>query len=236
MTRPHQIRKIQSPPRAKGFIPLGFYRDRSDPVVLNIEEFESIRLLDYEGLTQEAAAKCMQVSRPTLTRIYERARGKVASALTEARQILIEGGNVVFKGNWYECDQCGSHFNNPLEELIASCPLCSSNRIQHLTDQKEEQKRERKDNRAGAMKMAIPLNGEKSTDKIAPYFARCSHFALVDPETCRAEIISNPYQDLSRVQASGYSIIFLKNTMFGVSLLSNWGIIFSNGPWKRECN
>lgn len=120
------------PPRVKGFIPIGYYKDQSDPVQLNIEEYEVIRLLDYEGLSQVEAAKIMQISRPTLTRIYERARRKVATALTEAQQILIEGGSAMFNGNWYECERCNCKFNNPSEEVITHCPVCDSINFQNM--------------------------------------------------------------------------------------------------------
>jgi uncharacterized protein len=131
MARPRQVSKVQIPPRVKGFIPVGYYKDQSEPVQLNIEEYEAIRLLDYEGLSQEGAAKIMQISRPTLTRIYERARKKVATVLTEAHQLIIEGGNAIFNGNWYECDKCNSTFNSPEESAVKVCPLCGSGNIQH---------------------------------------------------------------------------------------------------------
>ncbi|MFA9391810.1 MAG: DUF134 domain-containing protein [Prolixibacteraceae bacterium] len=134
MPRPRQISKVQMPPRVKGFIPLGYYKNQTDPVLLNIEEYEAIRLLDYEGLSQVEASVLMQISRPTLTRIYERARKKVATALTEARQILIEGGNSIFNGNWYLCEKCDSKFNNPHDTEFSKCPLCESPNIQHLED------------------------------------------------------------------------------------------------------
>ena len=48
------------------------------PVVMTLDEFETIRLLDREGLTQEQCAERMGVSRPTVTAIYDSARKKVA--------------------------------------------------------------------------------------------------------------------------------------------------------------
>ena len=132
MARPRQVSKVQVPPRVKGFIPLGYYKDHAEPVQLNVEEYEVIRLLDYEGLSQVDAAKLMQISRPTLTRIYERARKKVSIMLTEARQLTIEGGNAMFNGNWYECEKCNSHFNDPHNKVITQCPLCRSTNIHYM--------------------------------------------------------------------------------------------------------
>lgn len=132
MPRPRQVSKVQIPPRVKGFIPIGYYKDQSEPVQLNIEEYEVIRLLDYEGLSQVEAAEIMQISRPTLTRIYERARSKVATALTEAHQLLIEGGSAIFNGDWYQCERCDAKFNNPNHNTVTSCPLCDSINIFNL--------------------------------------------------------------------------------------------------------
>ena len=111
MARPHRNCMVQVPPRVKGFNPIGYYSDQLEPVLLNIEEYESIRLLDYESLSQGEAATIMEISRPTLTRIYLRARKKIAIALTEARQIKIEGGSGIFSSSWFECLNCECSFN-----------------------------------------------------------------------------------------------------------------------------
>ena len=78
MSRPQNNRKILSPPLMQGFKPFGIPRSSLESIVLKYDEYESIRLLDYEGLVQEQAAERMQVSRPTLTRIYESARNTIA--------------------------------------------------------------------------------------------------------------------------------------------------------------
>jgi uncharacterized protein len=129
MARLRNFSKIQIPPRVKGFIPIGYYAGESEPVQLNIEEYEAIRLLDYENLSQEEAALVMQTSRPTLTRIYDRARKKIASALTESRQIKIEGGRAIFSSSWYECKPCLCRFNNSHSGIVKECPLCESEQI-----------------------------------------------------------------------------------------------------------
>ena len=65
-----------------------------EPVVMSLDEFETIRLLDYEGLTQENCAERMGVARTTVTAIYESARRKTAEALVDGKRLLIRGGNV----------------------------------------------------------------------------------------------------------------------------------------------
>ena len=122
-----------NPPRFKGFKPFGFYGKESDAVILQYEELEVIRLLDYEVMNQETAAKIMDISRPTLTRIYESARNKVATAFAEARTILVEKGTVYFDSDWFRCMFCNSTFNNPeLGKPIESCPMCGGNKLEQL--------------------------------------------------------------------------------------------------------
>lgn len=117
MSRPKQCRKIKSPPLMSGFKPFGIPRSVTGEVVLQYDEYEAIRLLDYEGLLQEEAAERMNVSRPTLTRIYAKARKTVAKAFVEGKSLVIEGGNVEFGGKWQRCGRCnramnGSHRRN----------------------------------------------------------------------------------------------------------------------------
>lgn len=106
MPRPQNNRKISSPPLMQGFKPFGIPRMDLSTETLQFDEYEAIRLLDYDGLTQEQAAERMNVSRPTLTRIYEKARKSIASALVEGKMIVIEGGNVDFGKQWFRCRQC----------------------------------------------------------------------------------------------------------------------------------
>ena len=64
-----------------------------EPIVMSLDEFETIRLLDREGLTQEQCAERMGVARTTVTAIYESARRKTAEALVDGKRLLIRGGN-----------------------------------------------------------------------------------------------------------------------------------------------
>lgn len=106
MPRPKQFRKMDSPPLMKGYKPFGIPTSELETVILSYDEYEAIRLLDYEGLMQEQAAERMNVSRPTLTRIYENARKTMAKAFVEGKLILIEGGNVEFDRQWFRCRKC----------------------------------------------------------------------------------------------------------------------------------
>lgn len=64
-----------------------------EPVVLSVEEYETIRLMDYQGMNQEEAAAQMDVARTTVQRIYAQARQKLAAFLVEGRPLHISGGS-----------------------------------------------------------------------------------------------------------------------------------------------
>lgn len=135
MARPKNKRKMVAPPKFKGFKPYGYYAKEQKNIILLFEEYETVRLCDYELLTQLEAAKFMGISRPTLTRIYESARRKISKAFVEARAIVIEGGRVYFDDEWYNCKKCGSYFNNPKKEKeIKKCLLCNSIQISKIKE------------------------------------------------------------------------------------------------------
>ncbi len=91
MPRKQRCRWIGGYPDCWEFSP----EDTSDrePVVMSLDEFETIRLLDREGMTQEQCAEQMGVARTTVTAIYDSARRKTAEALVEGKRLLIRGGN-----------------------------------------------------------------------------------------------------------------------------------------------
>ena len=80
-------------PSVAGFVPYGddIAKDK-DPVILHYEEYESLKLSDYDGHTQCESSEVMGISRPTFTRIYMSAREKIAKAFVEGRKIIVEGG------------------------------------------------------------------------------------------------------------------------------------------------
>ena len=94
MPRPCKNRFISGCPRSVVYKPAGIPARTLEWLSLGLDEFETIRLLDYQGLDQEKVAQLMGISRPTVTRIYASARKKIAEALTEGKAISIEGGPV----------------------------------------------------------------------------------------------------------------------------------------------
>ncbi len=94
MARPVKSRTIQSMPNCEGFIPVGYDDTRENQrVIMTIDEYETIRLIDYSNATQEDCAESMGISRSTVTNIYDSARKKLADALINEKILLIEGGN-----------------------------------------------------------------------------------------------------------------------------------------------
>lgn len=133
MPRRKRNRRIQVPPVIKGMSVFGVRGRKSNEVILHLEEYEAIRLLDYENLTQEEAAVFMDVSRPTLTRIYEEARNKVATSFVEGRDLLFRGGDIYFDKNWYKCNACNASFSDYSDSDV-KCAICDSEDLISLND------------------------------------------------------------------------------------------------------
>lgn len=95
MARPQRKRKICGKPEFCEFSPdaLNASSAGEPEVVLTLDEFEVIRLVDFEEQTHEQCAKQMEISRPTVTEIYKSARRKIADSLVNGRHLVISGGN-----------------------------------------------------------------------------------------------------------------------------------------------
>lgn len=132
MPRPKRKRNVTNPPIMEGFKPFGIPITDIEPVILFFEEYEAIRLLDYLGMTQLEAAREMAVSRPTLTRIYEKARRNIAEAFVNGKAIFIEGGDYHTDAFWYRCEDC--HKLLISEQEILSCSYCQSEKIRPLSN------------------------------------------------------------------------------------------------------
>ena len=129
MPRPRKCRRIAFIPGVTYFKPAGIPMRFLAEVNLTFEETEAIRLKDIEDLDQEACAERMNVSRPTVQRILESARKKIAEALLNGKAIRIEGGNVEMMPQRYVCEN-GHEWDVPLEQAAAepmqTCPVCNA--------------------------------------------------------------------------------------------------------------
>ena len=108
MPRPKKCRKVCHFPRALAFLPAES-TDEKNAIVLTVDEYESLRLIDREGLSQELCGEHMQIARTTVQLIYTAARKKLADALVEGRALLIDGGDYRLcqgDGSFQGCSQC----------------------------------------------------------------------------------------------------------------------------------
>ena len=104
MPRPQRCRRICCEPEFEKFSPSGAADTGS--VVLTLDEFEVIRLVDLEKQTHEQCAKQMDISRTTVTEICESARQKIADCLVNGKNLIISGGNYrLCEGGAVKC--CG---------------------------------------------------------------------------------------------------------------------------------
>ena len=92
MARPPKCRCICSVPKTTCFEPHG--QPGGETVNIGYDEYEVIRLLDYELLSQKQCADKMSISRSTVARMYEHARQQIADALVNGKRITISGGDI----------------------------------------------------------------------------------------------------------------------------------------------
>lgn len=97
MPRPRILRNVHALPKCKTFGPLN-YDDDVNIVMMTIEEYETIRLIDDLGLNQSECADELGVGRTTAQRIYNNARKKISECLVHGNILQIEGGNYQIKG------------------------------------------------------------------------------------------------------------------------------------------
>jgi len=97
MPRPRKCRRVRFRPNITYFKPAGVRIVDLDEVVLTMEEFESVRLIDFENTEQTKAGKMMKISQPTLSRLLKSARKKISEAIIKGKAIRIEGGNYEFR-------------------------------------------------------------------------------------------------------------------------------------------
>ncbi len=130
MPRPSKCRRVCLMPPGGTFGPL----QREKPVetlVMTVDEYETIRLIDLMGYTQQDCARQMGVARTTIQSTYNRARHKLARMLAEGKDLRISGGDYRLCPHQEECggkscrrrcpvrctacDQCGRTPPGPAE-------------------------------------------------------------------------------------------------------------------------
>ncbi len=164
MSRPPKSRRVCHFPQTMEFLPTQDGEPR-EPVILTIDEYETIRLIDKEGLSQEQCCERMQIARTTVQKIYECARRKLAEALVEGRPLRIQGG--------------AYHICNGQEAACGS-PECYKQELSKLCDIKK-----------GDNVMRIAVTYENG--KIFQHFGHTENFKIYDVEEgkiIRSQVIS----------------------------------------------
>jgi predicted DNA-binding protein (UPF0251 family)/predicted Fe-Mo cluster-binding NifX family protein len=173
MPRPRKCRRVGAAPEVTYFKPRGVpLRDLTE-VYLSVEGFESLRLADLEGLSHEAAARKMGVSRQTFGRVLAQARNTVAQALVSGLALRIHGGD-------YRLSE-GDGTAEPTREIGS------------VGSGKENGK---------MRKIAVSCEGPGLDEPVDPRFGRAAGFLIVDPETLDFDYLENGAAQ-SRGQGAG---------------------------------
>lgn len=107
MPRPKKWRRVCRMPGSRSFGPLDGGPEERRAVAMTVDEFEAVRLIDLEGMTQEECAERMAVSRTTAQAIYNSARVKLAQCLVNGTRLTIGGGDYILcEGEVCGCVHC----------------------------------------------------------------------------------------------------------------------------------
>ncbi|MBF7096986.1 DUF134 domain-containing protein [Alkalibacter mobilis] len=93
MPRPRKWKKVCCLPESTSYGPLDTEAQASGVIVMAVEEYETIRLIDYERLTQEECAQKMNVARGTVQKLYTDARMKISESIIDGKKLIIKGGD-----------------------------------------------------------------------------------------------------------------------------------------------
>lgn len=168
MPRPPKCRRVEALPEVDYFKPRGVPMMHLDEVSLTLDQFEALRLADYENLAHDRAAQRMNISRQTFGRVLSSARKGVAKALVTGQALSIEGGHYEVCSARKGAGRTGGR-------------CCSSSSPEGPTANKELK----------MGKIAITSEGPTLSDKVDPRFGRAAGFLVVDPETMEHEYIDN---------------------------------------------
>lgn len=165
MARPRKWRRVCCMPSNRSFGPVDISDENIvNPIVMSVDEYETIRLIDYELMTQLECSNSMNVARTTVQGIYIKARKKLACSLINGRPLVIEGGDYkLCETN----DKCGK--------------ACWKKQVLIDRDFKEDK-----------MIIAIPVEEKSLEASIYNMFGRAPYFLIYNNETKEAKYIENP--------------------------------------------
>ena len=127
MVRPIKHRKIYNKPIIDLFKPAGIPLGQLQQICLTEDEFEAVRLADFEGLYQDQAAEQMNISRQTFGNILALAHRKIADSLVNAKALQIAGGTVTLVERMFHCTSCQHNWQVSCGTQSPSvCPACGN--------------------------------------------------------------------------------------------------------------
>jgi len=165
MPRPRKWRNVCCLPESNLFGP--FKMPNSGIIIkMSVEEYETIRLIDFEGMMQQECADKMNVARTTVQRIYNDARQKLADTLINGHILIIEGGDYRL---------CLENNQN--------CGFGKCNRHRCFEEKQEDKENE--------MIIAIPADEKSLESKVCVSFGRAPYFAIYDTNTKTTRYLDN---------------------------------------------
>ncbi|MFX1483589.1 MAG: DUF134 domain-containing protein [Promethearchaeota archaeon] len=130
MPRRKQHRFVRREPIISVYKPAGVPAKELEEILITVDEFEAIRLADYEGMNQREACTVMKISQPTFNRILASARNKIAQGIVEGNVLRIEGGRYVLEdgSGGLQCADCNYRLDMDTDPRNV-CPKCGSHKI-----------------------------------------------------------------------------------------------------------
>lgn len=130
MPRRKRHRFVHREPPISVYKPAGIPIKELEEILLAVDEFEAVRLADFEGLSQREACEIMKISQPTFHRVLASARKKIAHSIVQGHALRIEGGRYVLSdgSGGLQCTECGYRLDLKKDDQ-QSCPECGSSKL-----------------------------------------------------------------------------------------------------------
>ena len=105
-------------------------------IIITLEEFEALKLVDYENKPQRKGAVSMGVSQATFNRVLKSGRYKIAEALVKGYALILEGGKIDLSCRVFKCGSCSHQWEPKQQGLPDTCPICGSEEITRIHNEK----------------------------------------------------------------------------------------------------
>lgn len=166
MPRPRKKRIVEEEPVCCRFLPAEG-DSCAEAVILTVDEYEALRLIDLSEMDQSGCARQMNIARTTAQSIYNSARKKIAQALVYGRELRIEGGDYVLRGTEDSFDGCCAGDRESVERIGGRSDLKTS----------------------GLESLKIAVTFDPASGDIFQHFGRTEYFRIYQIEGARAESI-----------------------------------------------